>query len=662
MQTFQRIAKWFLILFLALTLSIWLLSSPIIKYFLKAPLAEQGLSLSGQSTIRFNPFLTRVSINNLVLTKGQTQTKVLEIGELTLQLALHQLLFDNIKVQTFKIDNLYLQVKQLPEKLEIAGFVISEQGAPATKPSTKKVVEQTPTEFAYTVIMPALELSKGDIDLFADNQAHNIHIDKFSVTDVTASITKVVSQLSLTALVDNAKTLFDADVLYQNDATKINSNFSLAQYPLAKLQGHLAGRVAQLSQLEGKLSLITEQKITLTGKQLEVLLPNVEVAPQDVISKLNSEEKSYTLQVADMLAQLKNIHLSLNLDKQVEKKPQFSLDSFLLKTPKTITFIDHNLNPELQRTFLIDELSLGALSSIKTEEATPYQLIARSNEYEKFTFAGDIKPFAKIAEYHVKGDISEVSLPSISSYVKQAMQLEFKSGQFNTKIKGALIADKISGDINIVIKGLETSAADNAEIDALKDNATMPLNAALGMLKDGDGNVELKVPLSGSTKDPKFGVSSFITLITKKAVMSATKSYLIKTFVPYANVVSVAMTAGDFLLKVRFENLIYQTKQIQPQVEQEKYIQQFIALMNDKPKVNVKICAISVPADIGLMNGESITKKSAVSKLNSLAEKREHAFKDYIIKHSKIDSARLLLCAPKIDSDKKAQPRIELSV
>lgn len=63
---------------------------------------------------------------------------------------------------------------------------------------------------------------------------------------------------------------------------------------------------------------------------------------------------------------------------------------------------------------------------------------------------------------------------------------------------------------------------------------------------------------------------------------------------------SVALTAGDFLLKVRFEKLMCQTKKIKPEAEQEKYLQQFIALMCDKPQVNVKICAISVPADIAL--------------------------------------------------------------
>ena len=46
----------------------------------------------------------------------------------------------------------------------------------------------------------------------------------------------------------------------------------------------------------------------------------------------------------------------------------------------------------------------------------------------------------------------------------------------------------------------------------------------------------------------------------------------------------------------------------------------------------------------------------------SFSELTRTALKDYIIKEGNISSSRLLLCAPKIDSDKDAKPSIALSV
>ena len=134
------------------------------------------------------------------------------------------------------------------------------------------------------------------------------------------------------------------------------------------------------------------------------------------------------------------------------------------------------------------------------------------------------------------------------------------------------------------------------------------------------------------------------------------------TFVPYANIVSAAMTVGEFALKLRFDDLIYQTKQIEPNDAQKAYLDAFIALMQDKEDTRVNICAISIPADINLAAGVEVTDKKQIHALKDIGQQREEAFKDYMVTNGNIASARLLLCAPKIDSSKDAKPRIELSV
>ena len=240
--------------------------------------------------------------------------------------------------------------------------------------------------------------------------------------------------------------------------------------------------------------------------------------------------------------------------------------------------------------------------------------------------------------------------------------MELKSGQLNTDINVTLTGEQLDGNVVILLRSLETAVAGSDEAGALIDQGALPFNMALGMLKDGSGDVELEVPLSGSTSDPNFGVNSIVTLITQKAIWMATQDYLMTTFVPYANVVSVAMSVGEFALKLRFDDLIYETKQIEPNDAQQAYLQGFIALMQDKEDTRVNICGISVPADIDLTAGEKITNKEHAQQLKDIAEQRESAFKDYIIEHGNIASSRLLLCAPKIDSSKEAQPRIELSI
>lgn len=347
-----------------------------------------------------------------------------------------------------------------------------------------------------------------------------------------------------------------------------------------------------------------------------------------------------------------------------QDKPKFdiSLGKFYLHGQNTVHFHDESVNPSYSREIYIDELSLDNLSTLTPERKSPIKLLGRSNKYASFDYVGNITPFSLQPSYQINGELNELSLPELSPYVKEALQFELLTGQLSTKLEFNMVADKIDGDLSLLISGLETTAADDHQADSLKDKTAMPINVALGLLKDSNGDVDLSIPFSGTTTDPSFGISSFLTLITKKAVISATQSYLMNTFVPYANVVSVALSAGEYILKLRFEDLNYQPKQIviDSDSAQSQYTEQFALLMKDKKDAKVKVCGIAVLSDIGLTSGTKLSQ-ATTDELKQIADQRQQAFKAYIIEHYQINSARMLLCAPQIDEENEAKPRIVLS-
>ncbi|MEI6893146.1 MAG: DUF748 domain-containing protein [Colwellia sp.] len=342
----------------------------------------------------------------------------------------------------------------------------------------------------------------------------------------------------------------------------------------------------------------------------------------------------------------------------------FSFNEIRFINENVFAFSDFSVDPFYQRTLFIDTLEVGALgnSEAKQQEKTPFTLIGRSNKYANFNLAGYLQPFATLPSYHIKGDFKEISLPAISTYLKASTGLEVKTGQLNLDLDVSLEGDELDGNVVVLLQALETGLVDNEEAGNLIKQGALPLNMAMGMLKDSAGNVELSVPLSGSTSDPSFGLSSIVTLITQKAIISATQEYLMTTFVPYANIVSIAITAGEYALKLRFDDLEYQIKQIEPNDSQSAYLNEFIALMQNKEDTRVTICAISVPEDIDLKAGKKVTDKAAIKRLIELGEKREHAFKDYLIDKGEIKSSRILFCTPQIDSGENAIPHIAISV
>jgi hypothetical protein len=425
--------------------------------------------------------------------------------------------------------------------------------------------------------------------------------------------------------------------------------------------------IMQLKQLAINDVHIHEKSIAINSITLDTLTGNIIIKEDKGIANLIALSDKSEAQATDPVAkdEVEAIKPS-TVEKTTEEDSGFvfSLNKVEFINENALDFIDFSVDPVYQRTLFIDTLEVGALSNKKDKQQakTPYTLIGRSNKYANFNLAGTLQPFAELPSYYVKGDFKEFSLPAISTYLKASTGIEVKTGQLNTALDVTLTGDEIDGNVVVLLQALETGLIDSEEAGNLIDQGALPLNMAMGMLKDGDGNVELDVPLSGSTSDPSFGLSSIVTLITKKAIYSATQEYLMTTFVPYANIVSIAITAGEFALKLRFDDLEYQEKQVEPNQKQEAYLQEFIALMHDKEDTRVTICAISTPADIDLKAGISVTNKADIKRLIDLGEEREHAFKDYLIEEGKINSSRILLCKPQIDSGEGAIPRIAISV
>lgn len=348
-------------------------------------------------------------------------------------------------------------------------------------------------------------------------------------------------------------------------------------------------------------------------------------------------------------------------DSKSEFALKIALNKLSVSGDNQIHFHDKSVTPNYERVIYLDTFEISDINS-DSDSLSPFKIEGRSNEYTKFQFSGGIAPFSGVKNLALKGSVNELSLPAVSAYIKDALGFELKSGQLDAKLDVSVTNSKLDGKIKLDLRGLDMTAANDDAVGSLKDQTFIPLNVALGMLKDRRGDIKLSVPVSGSVDDPSFGVSSLLMLITKQAVISQAKSYLMQTFVPYATVVSVVISAGEFALKLRFEDLEFKPKEVEIAEDQKVYIDQFVKLLKDKEKTEVKVCGIATPEDVGLDAGSEISNDDLLNSLKFIAKSRSENFKRVVVDVGGLESSRLLLCNPEIDFSKKAQPRISISL
>jgi len=372
-------------------------------------------------------------------------------------------------------------------------------------------------------------------------------------------------------------------------------------------------------------------------------LKNLVVIPQQEQAPVSDEVSEPTTTDAEAQANQPQITVSLN--------------TLELLTPSKIKIVDESVKPVFEQTVLLEKVSLAAIDSRELEQMSSFAIALSLDKHARASADGTVAPFGDAVNMTLNSQLSEFSLPPLSSYLRSVLGFDFLSGQLDNKVTLVVKQSKLDGETVIDLRGFELASGNDTTDLSVGDGSAIGLNSALNMLKDGQGNVSLSVPLSGDINDPSFGMSSVLTLVAQKAIMSQAKSYLINTFVPYANVVTVASMAGEYLLRLEMNDLEYMPLQISLSEPQSVFVTELAALLKDKPEQQVKMCAIAGIDEIT----ESSTMEQKTAALRELSKQRGEALKSELVDIHMIESARLLLCAPKIDSEAGSTPRVEFS-
>lgn len=399
-----------------------------------------------------------------------------------------------------------------------------------------------------------------------------------------------------------------------------------------------------------------------------IISPNKALANLVFQEEQDSETASNTLPQASLQGsgspKASDAQLAMENTPNAEQEPAFkapyyvALKSFDVTGESAVYVQDQSINPALQRTLNIDTLSLRDLNTQDKEQATILSLKARNGKYSTLDSDITIWPLADALTMQSTLVIKEAELPPYSSYIANALGYQIDSGQLNLDLK--LNADNgvLDGNSHVLLR--QFNLGGRQESSSVIKAGAVPLNIAVGILKDSDDNIDLDIPLSGNVNNPEFGWKSFLVQPVRTALYKVSSNYLMQTFIPYANVITIAQLAGEQLLKVRVEPLIFTPEEAQLNSSQDTFLEQLVALMKDKEESQLKACGITSYVDLGFEQPPTELNDEMKAQALSLAQERADNLKEFLVEKG-ISSSRILICSPEVDLSKSSQPRIELN-
>jgi uncharacterized protein involved in outer membrane biogenesis len=160
---------------------------------------------------------------------------------------------------------------------------------------------------------------------------------------------------------------------------------------------------------------------------------------------------------------------------------------------------------------------IGKVGSFGTRSTAPadVELQGLVNRNSPLDISGSVNPLTPMAALDLKAKASDVELTDLSAYSTKYTGFPITKGTLTVDVHYVLAQEKLTAENHIFIDQL--TFGDKVE----SPNAlNLPIRLAVTLLKDARGQIDLHLPVSGSLSDPQFSIGSvilhvFMNLITK---------------------------------------------------------------------------------------------------------------------------------------------------
>ena len=340
-----------------------------------------------------------------------------------------------------------------------------------------------------------------------------------------------------------------------------------------------------------------------------------------------------------------------------------------------VVFEDNSVAPPFRLTIQLDDVVLSDVDNTQPELPTTISMKGKLDEFSSFSVSGKLYPFSVKPSVDLAGNINSLELPPLSSYTVPVLGYNLASGQLDADLHFKVDKGVISSQNKLKLNQLTLEPSDPDAMAKFSKQLSMPLDAALSLLRDKNDNIQFKLPIDGDLDNPNFDVADAINQSLSTAMKFAAMSYIKFALQPFGALVKiyqVADSAGKMVSAVRLDPVNFNQGSSLLDGGVADYLDSAINLLVARPNISLKICGMATRADLSsLLKGQDKGdtqqesgpfSAEAQNALLTLARERSLAVKSYLVKKGGVAADKLFICYPEIDYEESAAPRVELRI
>lgn len=401
---------------------------------------------------------------------------------------------------------------------------------------------------------------------------------------------------------------------------------------------------------------------------------------------LQNTQAHIEVEADHQIAQLKRLLSRINPETPsptppdtAEKKPaspfHYRVEKMELDGANPVSVTLKQFAEPIVKTLHLERLSLGTLDSEQPQTDTPLELAARIDEFARLTSQGTVQPLNPVPTLHLQSRLEGLDLVSFSPASRAFVGYDVASGQLSASLTTQIKDNRINAQNDLKLTKLELKSADADKSAEFQKGLSMPLDAALGLLRDKDDNIKLKLPVTGDLSQPDFDLQHVINTALAGAMKTATRTYLLLALQPFGAIALAGNYLTDQAGAIHLQPIDFAGGEATLNNEMQAYLQKIAKLLNDKRKIQIKVCSIANEYDRQLLQHKQAkaTAKTDQTDQNAqpatvigndtllnLATERGNQIKRQLLQAG-VKTEQVILCQPRLEAE-HSPPKVTLGI
>jgi hypothetical protein len=261
-------------------------------------------------------------------------------------------------------------------------------------------------------------------------------------------------------------------------------------------------------------------------------------------------------------------------------------------------FLDHTTQPPFSEDISKISLVVKDLSNKPSQHANlAMQAVVGGDS--ALDIHGEMSGIGAPTYVDMVGELKKFALPGANPYVDSLLAWTIRRGDLTMKLEYKIEQDKLDAKNDILVGNLKVSPARAS--DEVKKRIGLPLGLIVALIKDGDGNIHVNVPIAGTLSDRKFNFSDAIWTAVKNVIINILKA-------PF-RAIGGLFTSGDKIDEIKVDPVTFAPGRAELSPDMERQTVRVADFMRRSPYVGLTLNSVTSPEDVEALKERAVAAR-----------------------------------------------------